>query len=84
MLFDLSSRLASNDDIDSVLRYREVGRAKDLSARRYMQVWQDNVVDIITFSAGGVAFLRNSFTMFCAPVFCLIHSILVNLSNIKV
>ena len=34
ILFDLSSRLASNDTIDSVLRHREVGRAKDLSASR--------------------------------------------------
>jgi len=32
MLFYLSNRLASNDTIDSVLRHREVGRAKDLSA----------------------------------------------------
>jgi len=32
ILFDLSSRLASNDTIGSVLRRREVGRAKDLSA----------------------------------------------------
>jgi len=34
ILFDLRNRLASNDTIDSVLRYREVGRAKDLSAPR--------------------------------------------------
>ena len=34
-LFDLSSRLASNDTIDFVLRHRKVGRAKDLSAPRY-------------------------------------------------
>jgi len=34
ILFDMSSRLASNDTINSVLRYREVGRAKDLSASR--------------------------------------------------
>ena len=32
ILLDLSSRLASNDTIDSVLRHREVGRAKDISA----------------------------------------------------
>jgi len=32
ILFDLSSRLANNDTIDSVLRHREVRRAKDLSA----------------------------------------------------
>jgi len=32
ILFNLSSRLASNDTIDSVLRHRELGRAKDLSA----------------------------------------------------
>ena len=36
IFFDLSSRLASNDTIDSVLRHREVGRAKDLSAPRYV------------------------------------------------
>jgi len=42
MLFDLSSRLASNDAIDSVLRHREVGRAKDLSATRYLS--SDRVV----------------------------------------
>jgi len=34
ILFDLSSRLASNDTIDSVLRHWEVGRAKNLSALR--------------------------------------------------
>jgi len=34
ILFDLSSRLASNDTIDSVLRYRELSRAKDLPAPR--------------------------------------------------
>jgi len=32
ILFDLSSRLASSDTVDSVLRHREIGRAKDLSA----------------------------------------------------
>jgi len=32
VLFCLSSRLASKDTNDSVLRNREVGRAKDLSA----------------------------------------------------
>ena len=37
VLFNLSSRLASNDTIDSVLRYRELGRAKDLSAPWYFQ-----------------------------------------------
>ena len=36
-VFDLSSSLASNDTIDSVLRHQEVGRPKDLSAPRYMQ-----------------------------------------------
>ena len=36
MLFDLSSRLESNDTIDSVLRHQEVGRAKDLPAPRYV------------------------------------------------
>ena len=36
ILFDLSSRLASKDIIDSVLRHREVGRAKDLSAPQYI------------------------------------------------
>ena len=36
ILFDLSRRLASNDTVDSFLRHREVGRAKDLSAPRYI------------------------------------------------
>jgi len=31
-VFDLSGRLGSNDTIDSVLRHREVGGTKDLSA----------------------------------------------------
>jgi len=31
----MSSRLASNHSIDSVLRHQEVGRAKDLSAPQY-------------------------------------------------
>jgi len=35
ILIYLSSRSASNDTIDSILRHREVGRAKDLSALRY-------------------------------------------------
>jgi len=39
MLFDLSSRLASNDTTDSILRHLEVGRAKDLSAPRYTYVY---------------------------------------------
>jgi len=38
ILFDLSSGLASNDTVDSVLRHWEVGRAKDLSAPRYIIV----------------------------------------------
>jgi len=40
VLFDLSSRLASNDTTDSVLRHREVGRAKDLSAPRYSTIFE--------------------------------------------
>jgi hypothetical protein len=35
ILFELSSRSASNDTVDSILRHLEVGRAKDLSAPRY-------------------------------------------------
>jgi len=35
ILFDLSSRLAANDTIDSVLPHREVDWAKDLSSPRY-------------------------------------------------
>jgi len=38
ILFDLSGRLAFKDIIDSVLRHREVDRAKDLSAPRYMDI----------------------------------------------
>ena len=38
MLFDLISRLASNDTIDSVLRHRELSGTKDLSAPMYQ--WQ--------------------------------------------
>jgi len=55
LLFSLSSRLDSNDTIDSVLRHREVGRAKDLAAPRYdrdLERCQGNTDYRIIYSVG--------------------------------
>ena len=61
ILFDLSSRLASKDTIDSVLRQREVGRAKDLSAPLY----RDSLSFTFTHSFSATTLKRGEYSNSC-------------------